>query len=334
MSKLSLQGAVRLYLVALHENATPLGTVRAYRSVVNRLAKRLPGRAFSTISTADLQRAMFGPGGLSTGVAPHTQDGHRAAVRSLFRYGQAMGWRRDMPAIPEPVIRSGKRASSTPPTRLTADELLLLLGKAEHPILRGMLAVAMNTALRVSDVQKIQLRDVRFATGEVAVVTQKTGLVDALPITLDLADELRTYLLWYTGRTGRTLLDGESFLFPGFVHTFDRDEYEPGRPIGYNWAYLGLRDLYAACGVQVERREGWHVIRRSVARIYFDSLRGDISFDHALRQTSTLLGHKHASQTETYLGLDAEKAARDESLRGKRLIVPSGNVLPIRQKSA
>jgi hypothetical protein len=57
-----------------------------------------------------------------------------------------------------------------------------------------------------------------------------------------------------------------------------------------------------------------------VARIYFDSLRHEISYDHALRQTAALLQHDSVVTTERYLGLDAEVQARDASLKGQRFI--------------
>ncbi|MGW0939128.1 hypothetical protein [Streptomyces sp. NPDC002666] len=70
-----------------------------------------------------------------------------------------------------------------------------------------------------------------------------------------------------------------------------------------------------------------------MARIYFDRLREQVSYDHALRQTSALLGHLSSNTTERYLGLQAERAARNESLRGRRFIgvAPDATVTPIRR---
>lgn len=332
MSKPSLHAATRMYLEHLCANYGA-GTRKAYASIVNRLCRRFPGAQFCGVTTGNLFAFLYGPGGISVGVAPNTASLHRAALKSFFEYGSMLGWRRDMIAIPKQRTQRTTRPSGQR-TRLTADELVLMLHKAEHPMLRAMLAVAMNTGLRVSDVQKIRIGDVQWETGGIVVVMQKTGLVDVLPVTLDLDDELRRYLLWLTATTGSTLRDVDRFLFPGFQRGGFHHEHDPHRHVSYDWAAKRLGELYAACGVHVEAREMWHTIRRSVARIYFDAMRGEMSHDHALRQTAALLGHKHATQTETYLGLDAERVARDESLRGKRLLIPGGNVTPLHQANA
>lgn len=331
---LTLLAATQLYVMGLRELGTAPGTVRTYAGVLRRLTARLPGKSFTDLYTPDLFNAMFGPGGISTGRAVKTVNLQRAAIKSFLEYGCSAGWRRDMIAVPKAPVRSNKEPAAGLRTRLTSDQLLTLLHGAAHPILRGMLAVAMNTALRVSDVQKILIGDVDLATGDLNVVTLKTGVADMIPLTLDLDDELRRYLKWLTGATGLTVLDVDAHMFPGFAYGFNERGYEPTRPVSYNWANRGLGALYAACGVRVEPRERWHTIRRSVARIYFDSLRDQISHDHAIRQTMTLLGHRAQSTTETYLGLDAEKSARDESLRGKRLIVPGGNVVTLHRPNA
>lgn len=332
---MSLDEAIHAYLIAFERAGASVGSCRAYRYILRTVSARLPRRQFSSITTQDLSRVLYGPDGITLGKSSRRANTQRAAINGLFGYGYSMGWRRDLLGAPRPVMRVTSPARPLT-TRLTADQLAALLTHAEYPMTRALVATAMNTALRISDVLKIQLGDLDLATGDLAVVTQKTRLTDVLPVTLDLDAELRRYLVWLTAETGVTVRDREMrfrelYLFPGFRHGGFTRTHVPERPVSYRWANAQLAGLYAACGIEVEPREAWHVIRRSVARIYFDSLRTDVSFDHALRQTSALLGHRLAATTELYLGLNAERQARDESLRGKRLIVPSQNVSVLRK---
>lgn len=338
MSRLSLPQAVKYYHDALHASDMAPNTQKQYRNVTHRLCAFYPDRQFAGITGIDLTNFLFGPRGISVGKADSTLTSHRAALRHLFRYGHSVGWRKDLLAVPDAVMRSGKAHQKPLPTRLTADQLILLLHRAEHPIMRGMMAVAMNTALRASDVRKILIGDLDLITGGLSVVIQKTGRSDKLPVTADLDEEMRRYLTWYTAAAGVTVRDTDAYLFPGLDATpelWGKDRLiVPTRPIGYDWSRMRLHELFEDCGIHVERGEAWHTIRRSVARIYFDSLRNEISRDHALRQTSALLGHRQAAQTEIYLGMTAEVEARDKSLRGKRLLIPSGNVTALRVRGA
>jgi len=65
------------------------------------------------------------------------------------------------------------------------------------------------------------------------------------------------------------------------------------------------------------KREGCHTLRRSVARAYFDGLRTELGYDHALREVAALLHHKSTRTTENYLGVTADKIMRDERMKGQ-----------------
>ncbi|MEU8683110.1 site-specific integrase [Streptomyces sp. NPDC048611] len=327
------------WLAAMAADHVPEGTVKQYRSTVNRLLKRFPNRKFAGITTQDLAMFLYGEGGVAVGRAPQTCTTHRSALRSFFAYGQLMGWTRTVTVVPQPVIRQRKTRPAVAPTRLTEAELLLMLERAEHPMLRALVATAICTALRISDILKIRCEEINLNTGELSVWIKKTGHFDVKPIPLDLEEEIRRYLIWYSRETGASLKTPGAYLFAGWgmrnAPGIGRIYYEmdPFRHVRYTWANERLRELFGTCGIQVEPREAWHVIRRSVARIYFDRLRQEISHDHALRQTSALLDHMNAETTEKYLGMKAEREARNTSLRGRRFLTsPGATVTPIEVK--
>lgn len=341
MSGITLHEAVHAYLEALRAEGAPHGTVKQYRSVLLRLSGRHPGRQYRGITTKDIAPFLYGPDGITTGKASGTGGVYRAALRSFFAYGELMGWGPRV-TVPLPVIRQRSGRSQKAPTRLSAGELhRMLRGCPDSPqgrVLRGMVAVAMNTALRVSDIVKIEVHHVDLKTGELAVWSQKTQRYNPWPVTLDLDEELRRYMAWYTEATGVTFADTGAYLFPGWEASQATSRGfaftpAPERKPSYTWANGQLRGLFEACGIVVEEREAWHTIRRSVARLYFDSLRDEVSYDHALRQVAVLLDHTSTVTTEKYLGTKAEREAVDKSLRGRRFIPAPVGVTDLRNSA-
>ncbi|MFE6223060.1 tyrosine-type recombinase/integrase [Streptomyces sp. NPDC057854] len=317
-----LHEAYIAYRDAMKRRHVPAGTIRTYERIARQLAAAYPRRHFAGLTRDDLADFLYGKDGILHGLYPNTATTYRAALRSFLRYGVEQGWVRQAPALPEPAFRQRGPKPQIPPTRLTEAELALVMERAPNPIMRGVVAVAIFTALRISDVRKIKIQDLNIHTGELAVWIQKTGAYDEMPVTLDLEEEIRSYMGWYTTNVGPALPD--HYMFPGFdrhaFHGRGMRNYDPTRCISYQWCHNQLKPLYADCGIRVESREAWHVLRRSAARIYFDRLRHDLSHDHALRQTMVFLGHQKAETTERYLGVQAEIAARNESLRGKRFL--------------
>lgn len=324
--------ALAAYLKAMHAANVPAGTIKQYRMVVRRLATRYAGRHFGGITTKDLADFLYGEEGILVGRSSQTATSYRAALRSFFAFGALRGWTRTATAVPQPVFKQRGKPRVFAPTRLKEAELLLLIDRAESPVLRAMIAVAIGTALRICDVRKIKRSEVDFQTADLYIWIQKTGKFDAFPISLDLEEELRRYLVWYS--TTVSAEHSGPYLFPGWRKVgFGVGNWEPdaSKFISYSWAGERLKALYAECGIHVEGREVWHTIRRSVARIYFDRLRTEMNHDHALRQTMALLGHTKQETTERYLGLQAEILARNESLRGKRFLHRDRTVTPLKQ---
>lgn len=321
----SLHEALHEFIRAQQKHNVPHGTVKQYRQVNNHLVRRFKGRQVAGITERDLADFLYGDEGILVGRSPKTGTSYRSAINALFAYAKFRGWIRHELKCPKSPFRERGRTRRLAPTRLTEEELLSLVERAEHPILRAMIAVAVSTALRISDIMKIKISEVDFETGDIYVWVQKTDHFMPLPLTLDLEEELRSYLLWYTQETGMSPAN-MTYLFPGWARRNEEGTGyvywipDPYKRMTYMWCTTRLKALLGDVGIILEPGEAWHTIRRSVARIYFDRLRNEVSHDHALRETMVFLGHKNQETTEGYLGLQAEIEARNSRLRGKRFI--------------
>lgn len=221
--------------------------------------------------------------------------------------------------------------------QLTAEELADLPSHADNARDRAFISTAIHTALRGVDLVELKVSDVDLATREIHTFIRKTSGEDQFPITLELELELRRWLASYEAECGP--LHPDWFLFPNR----ERGKLGPGGTGIYGAMKPTERikragnivsKVFAAAGYSVVgEHEGAHTIRRSTARVLFDSLKGAEGGDHALRIVSATLHHKHSQTTEGYLGLSTEKAMRDAVLKGRSFLgasVTAGNVIPLR----
>jgi integrase len=225
--------------------------------------------------------------------------------------------------------------------------LLQLLDQAECSMHRAYMATAINTACRASEITAMKVGDVDFARSELFVTVIKTREEDEMPLTADLARELRAWLTEYAGMLGRPLR-ADDHLFPArsgnqiATHYLDEQTgrrvyvrtpfvWHPDRPVERTEKIV--KGALAKLGLPT-RYEGTHTLRRAVARAYFDSMSSELGYDAALRTVSALLHHSNMATTERYLGLSSEKKRRDQTLKGRPFLtamVSNENVVPLRR---
>lgn len=225
--------------------------------------------------------------------------------------------------------------------RLSAAELLTLLDLADHPRDRAILAVAMNTAARANEITGIRIRDLKLDEGLIRLDISKTGKEDHRPVTADLRAELERWLAYYRRDQNVFELDDDWYLVPSKTHFnrrmpdgtfkhFGDSRLRPSRRM--NDPHKVVQAVLAKTGRE-PKFEGFHTIRRSVALLYFESLR-DEGYDGALQATKALLNHEHASQTEAYLGLTNERRKRDLSMKDQPFLsamVHHADVIPLKK---
>lgn len=148
-----------------------------------------------------------------------------------------------------------------------------------------MFMFGIYSGLRISDILRLTVRDVRDRMGKIKdhiyIREKKTGNEKRFIIHSDLQNILSKYVY--------KKMDHE-YLFKSRVGY--------NRPIVREQAYLILR--YAAIRFGIENI-GTHTLRKTFGYHAYFATKGDIV---AIQK---VLGHRHASDTERYIGLDQER---------------------------
>jgi integrase len=187
--------------------------------------------------------------------------------------------------------------------------------------------------------------DVNYEALELHVVITKSGIEDRMPISSDLAPELRAWMTAYA-RALPYPLQGDHYLFPAQnpsrlmstrENPLNRERGDLRPENRMTKPAVVVQRALRALGLDIAPGEGFHTLRRSAARAFFDSMAAK-GHDEALRMTSAYLHHSSTQTTEVYLGLQHERLRRDEALRGQPFLsamVTEENVvrLPLRAAS-
>lgn len=300
------------------------------RSQVNRFSRAL-GHVPLCELTQDQVEAFFLHDEVVVAMAASSFNKTRSRVKCFLDFCSRRGWLvGDLLGEVRP-----RRVPRRKRLVLSARELLELLALTPDPRERAMLAVGINTALRAGEIADLRIGDVDLDTGFITVRITKSALEDAMPITRELDAELRDWLTQYQGEVGRPLA-ADDHLFPArrpghwrapgeLVSStkatrqmgrrlYVYGELRPERPI--NKPAGVVQRALARQGVAIGSGEGFHTLRRSTARAFYESRRAD-GHEYALRDTSALLHHSGSHITEQYLGLDPERRRRDTALRGR-----------------
>lgn len=231
--------------------------------------------------------------------------------------------------------------------RLPRSQFAQLLDAAEARDLRDRAAVAMllYSLARDQEIADVRIRDVRLSEGKFRVRIWKTRQEDDMPICVELDEELRRWLTFYTEQVGH--LEPHYYLLParrtrplfenGRIYANETLEYRPERPIGA----MGncVNPILESVGFPVKDEngkglgEGAHTIRRSGARALFDLLLEEGIVDSAMEIVQSMLHHKNLTQTQKYIGFEPSRHKRDDLIRGRRLYAVGENVVAMRRSN-
>jgi integrase len=228
------------------------------------------------------------------------------------------------------------------------DVLQRMLEETSCPRNRYLLALAMNTGMRASEIIRLRVGDFPLArdsrTGQYRLTAYKFEAVisknhgqDRMPITGDLAVETLRWLHIYEADLGRTL-QAHDYLLPGRISTrfagFQTDPvsgdrvpvrsglgWKPDSPVHRPWDVV--KEAMRAVGYVDTKGEGVHTLRRAFALNMFEQLlQGGEAYIESLRIVGSVLHHKSTTITERYLGLTSARVQRDDLMAGKFFFGP------------
>jgi integrase len=337
--KLTVQQALVLY----HEEMVSLGlapgTVRLRESHLRRFAdacdqvkREMSGGRRAACMTEQLTPVHVAR--FFTGLSGAQGDRNNAltAVRGFIRYlersryietgaaGQLLGERKSKPAPRKPKHYI--------PVEQFSEALEVAAG--HHPEDRAVVALALYTLARQSEILGLRLENLRLRDREIVMRRQKTKDYLSITISPDLAGELSWWLSWYASHTGYDSPVAMMTANPGW-YLVPRRKYTAGGGDSSKFSVSGasftlrpevpgtqlervIKRVLTGLGVEVEdglvvrhKGEGIHTIRRSGARALLDYLALEVGEDKALLRVSTMLGHANTQMTLTYIGRDIER---------------------------
>jgi integrase len=258
-----------------------------------------------------------------------------AQYKGFFSFCRNRGF---IPLGFEPMHGWRSLTSGTPREhqRIPVEKWGELLDECVHPTERALVALGLYLFLRSSEIQQLRVSSVDLESNTIEIRRVKTRDWDIMPICLELAVELREYLDWYSSQNGYS---PDAFLIPARGTDLARDpdtnrllsgtgSIETSRPIGR--PHVTVQRILTSANLPTSD-EGMHSLRRAGSRALFDSLVTS-GYDGALKRVQSMLGHRSAKVTETYLGLDVDRRSRNQALASAPMFPPRV-ISPERQAS-
>jgi integrase len=315
MKPTTLSEAVNRYL-DIRRTAVAANTYKNDRVAMNALLDAIGANTpLRALSRELFEATFFGEAGRAHDTGASTFNAYLSRMRKFTQTALAYEW-----IDRDPLLGvAGRRRPPTPPRqRLSPAELLALVEAARSPRDRIAVAIAVNTGLRGSEIAALRVGDVNLGFGYLEATISKTGVYDKMPITKELERELVRWIRHYARWTTDGLLP-HWFLVPQQNYSPRQGEdrsmdYKliPHKPVAEPY------DVVQRCLTELglpTAKEGFHTIRRSVGRAYYDLMRKQYGHESALVATAALLHHADTRQTQHYIGVEAEKAERDAVLK-------------------
>lgn len=199
--------------------------------------------------------------------------------------------------------------------RLTPAQLGELIEGCSDPWERFVCALGTYSAGRSGELVTLTIGDVDLDEGIIEWNRHKTrDDADSLPITDELASELRRWFGHYESECGR--LRDHWFLVPRRTCS----SYLPETPRVGALSRVVRPHLSRVLSVPLSevKQEGVHTLRRSMARALYERLRAEKHGD-PIGVVQALLGHANRSMTEKYIGVESGREQRDSLLRGRSM---------------
>lgn len=347
--------AVREYEIELKSLGRADATITRYMVYLRAFTRTVGGQSSVSAAVTPAKMTQF----FATITTAHTRNGTLAALRGFTAWAVRMRYLRPAAAVEALGGRQTKAVHRQPKHYIDVSEFPKLLDCAgeTHPIERAVIALALYTLCRQSEIIGLKLGDVDLANRELSVYRNKRSRHTTVTISPDLFDELDNWLSWYACKMGLGMGPAavqammtrhpDWRLIPHWAYGKERG------PRGFYVAGDGqaaitptdsparleyvLKRALTASGVSTRNGrvvdhlgEGIHTIRRSGARALLDHLEGPMGADRALLMVSAMLDHDDTQMTLRYIGRHIDKQRLDNYLKSNSMYGgQAGNVVPL-----
>ena len=173
------------YLTA-RGNTAP--TIRAYLDTVRRLAD-----AIGSQSLIDLDRStihgLFAQW-IDKGIAANSIRLHTCALRNFYKFVRLAGLTNHDPML----LIAPRKIPSRLPVVLTAEQVDKIIAAAQNPFERAVPEVLYSTGVRVSELVKLRIEDINWASGSICVRKGKGGKDRVVFFGSKAEEAMRAYL--------------------------------------------------------------------------------------------------------------------------------------------
>lgn len=145
----------------------------------------------------------------------------------------------------------------------------------------AMFMIAIVTGLRSVDISALKFSDIDWINGEIRITQRKTDVPLALPLTKDIGEALKDYILH-----GRPKSDVENIFIT---------MRPPIQPLGRRAVYSAFNQVRAAAGL---KKCPFHALRRTVGT-------NMVVAGVPVTTVAQVLGHSEISSTKQYISLDS-----------------------------
>lgn len=319
-----LSDAIDEYLI-IRSGKRSGATVRGDDQSLRKLLAFVGNLRVASLDVEHFAKFFYGPNGLvNQGLGNATFNVHRARVNFFMSWCKSKKYTTKVNLLFDVDARATANAPER--VRLTQAQLRTGLSLAPTPRDRLLWMLPACTGLRAGSIQSITTQQVDLDGGWLRNVKVKgDNKYMSLPISDDLDVEIRRWLTIYQESCGP--LQGEWYLIPsrrrcGYVKTENGREnlgffrHYPGQPIAHPAPVVKV--ILGRMGLDA-KGEGMHTLRRSGARVLFDTLteRGEGRAIHIVRE---FLGHRNIAMTEHYIGTTVEKRKLEEAIRGHSIL--------------
>lgn len=240
-----------------------------------------PGLALSALGAQDVLAFVTHLG--ATSVTDATRSASVSHVRGFLRYLHGQGVLQDDLARLVPRVPIWRLAKV--PEHLAWTDVREVINSIDDTTAvgkrdRALLLILATTGLRSQEVRRLELRDIRWRTGELYIRRTKTRRERVVPLLEEAGRALATYLL-----SGRP---------PGVHRTVFVCHVPPVRPISFSSTVSAIvRRRLARCGLHAPR-VGAHLLRHSIATRL-------VQQERPIKEVADLLGHHSIDTTAIYV---------------------------------